>query len=397
MLDIQFNAEAHTAFFKITANIAFKGKRNKSNTFLYIYPERIQSLAVVDNDDGPVSAPNILGTSTYSLLFTLATPCALVVPKDGFVTKDDAARSTLELLQALAGRTSFRVSFPSETLPKDRLMELCGEASSSGSLKTMPGAENLAKLYGGKGGRIIEYDQAGSSEVLLMEEEVEIPTGVATQDPHEKGCGEIQDSKARPYETLESPPSYDEVGPGSGHPPPSHPPPTKKRRRLDSQASASNASHFKTRIEEICRQGFGEIGRRLDRIEHCLDDMGTRLERVERRILMGNGQEGEPGVQRISEQDDRQRVELGQRIDCVEERVASVEVKLETGLSELADTIDDNMAIAREDLERSVLVYVEDEMGTAQSQFEDFVRDEIRNVGEDIEETVKERLRDALS
>ncbi|ROV96789.1 hypothetical protein VMCG_07913 [Cytospora schulzeri] len=382
-LDIQFNAESHTAVFKLTANIAFKGKRNKSNTFLFVYPERVQSLAVVDEDDGSVFAQNRLGTNTYSLRFTLATPCALVVPRDELVPKDNAARATLESLQDLAGKTSFQVNFPCKILPKDRLVALCDEASSSGRLKTMPGVENLAKLYGGKGGRVIEYKQAETSEVLSTEELVDTQPWVASPGPDDRGRGDSQNSKTRPHDTVESPPSYDELDLGHS---PSTRPPVKKRRRLDSEVMARDTSQSKTLLEEICRQGFGEIGRRLDRIEQRLDDMGNRLDRVEQRICIGNGQEDLSSGQRPTKQDNRQRDELGQRIECVEERIASVEEKLETGLSELADTIEDQMADAKNDLEHSVLVYVEDEMGIAQSQFEDFVKSEVRNVGEDIEE-----------
>lgn len=393
-LDIQFNAESHTAFFKITANIAFKGKRNKSNTFLFVYPERIRSLAVVDEDDDSVFAQNRLGTSTYSLRFTLATPCALVVPQDGLIPKDNAARSTLESLQDLAGKTSFQVNIPCKILPKDRLVALCDAASSSGRLTTMPGIENLTKLYGGKGGRVIEFEQAEKSEMLSTEEMVDTQPWVASQSPHDKSQGDAQNSKTRPHDTVESPPSYDELG--LGHSPPSRPP-IKKRRRLDSEAIAGDASQSRILLEEICRRGFGEIGRRLDRIEQRLDDMGSRLDRIEQRVCRGNGREDLASEKHPSEQDSRQRDELGQRIDCVEGRVASVEEKLETGLSELADNIENQMADVKEDLEHSVLVYVEDEMGVAQGQFEDFVRNEVRNVGEDIEESVKERLRDALS
>ncbi|KUI74302.1 hypothetical protein VM1G_09973 [Cytospora mali] len=393
-LDIQLDSESHTAFFKITANVAFKGKRNKSNIFLFVYPERIQSLAVVDEEDDSVSAPDRLGTGTYSLRFTLATPCALVVPKDGFVPKDSVARSTLESLQALAAKTSFQVNIPCDTLPKDRLAALCIEASSRGCLKTMPGTDNLAKLYGGKGAMMIEYDAAGNSEVLPTEERVETTARVAPRGSSGKGRGDIQDPKAHPSETVDSPPSYDELGLGNS--PPTRPP-VKKRRRLDSEATAGDASQSRARLEEICRQGFGNIGRRLDRIEQRLDDMGSRLDRVEQRISMGISQEDVVGEQRSSEQDKQQRDELGQRIDCVEERMASVEEKLETGLSELTDAIDYQIADAKHDLEHTVLVCVEDEMGMAQSQFEDFVRDEVRNVGEDIEETVKEKLINALS
>ncbi|KAK7737932.1 hypothetical protein SLS53_006310 [Cytospora paraplurivora] len=389
-LDIKFDAEAHTAFFKITANIAFKDRRNKSNIFLYVHPERIQSLAVVaDQDDNPVSAPNKLGTRTYSLHFALTTPPALVVPKHSFRPRGDVARLRLESLQALAAKTSFQVNFPSGIFPKDRLVALCDQASSSGCLKTMPNTENLAKLYGGKGARVIDQGQSGSSEALPTEEVSNSAARAATRgSPNE----DREESEADSHGTVNSPPSYDKLG----HSPPYHAPAARKRRRLVSEATAGDSSQVQTLLE-ICRQGFGDVGCRLDRIEQRLGDLGSRLDRVERHIRVGDGQQDLPSGRQAGQQDDPQRDVLGQRIDCVEERVASVEVKLDTGLSELADTIEYQMADAKNELERHVTICVEDEMGTAQSQFEDFVRDEIRNVGEEIEDTVKETLIDALS
>lgn len=394
-LDVHFNAGTHTAFFKITANIAFKGKRNKSNIFLSIYPERIQNLAIVEKDDDSVPPPNRLGTSTYSLRFTLAMPCALVFPKDELVPKDTAARSTLESLQALAGKTSFQVTFPCEVLPKARLTALCDEASSSGLLTTIPGVENLAKLYGGKGGKVIDYEQAETSEVASADDMDDTQSWGTSQGSRGEGRGDAQKSIAPPHDSAESPPLYDELGLGQST---SSCPPAKKRRRLDSEATSHDAILSKTLLEEICRQGFSEIGRRLDRIEQRLDEMGSRLERVEQRVCIENGQEDVSGEQRSSKHDKRKRDdELCQRIECVEERVASVEEKLETDLIDMADNIEEQMADVKDSLEHSVLIYVEDEMGIAQGQFEDFVKSEVRNVGEDIEESVKERLRDALS
>ncbi|ROW13359.1 hypothetical protein VPNG_05459 [Cytospora leucostoma] len=388
-LDIKFDAKAQTAFFKITANLAFKNTRHKSNIFLFIHPERIQSLTVVDDeDDGHLSAPNRLGAESYSLRFTLTIPPALIVPKHELAPKDDKARSRLESLQALAATTSFHVNFPCDILLKDCLVALCGQASSSGYLKTMPNSENLAKLYGGMGARVIDHEEAGSSEVLPTEMSNAAARAATRGSPDEDREG----SEVDPHGTFESPPSYDKLG----HSPPYHSPAARKRRRLASEATADDSSQVRTLLE-ICRQGFGDVGCRLDRIEHRLDDLGSRLDRVERRIRAGNGQEDLPSGQQSDQQDVPQRDVLGQRIDCVEERVASVEVKLDTGLSELADTIEYQMADAKEELERHVTICVEDEMGTAQSQFEDFVRDEIRNVGEEVEDTVREKLIDALT
>ncbi|KAI3398217.1 hypothetical protein diail_9694 [Diaporthe ilicicola] len=388
--DVHFDAESQTAFFKIAANLALKGKRHKSNIFLFIYPERIQSLDIVEQDDESVSASKTLGTSIYSLQFLLVEPPALVVPKDDCVPKGDAARITLESMQALAGKTSFRLDLPSRTLALDRLTALCGKASSSGFLKTMLGPSNTAKLYGGKGGMVIGNDDAGTTGVRSGGE----PSGSAAKaNPSTSSHKYPRDSKDPAQSeaaVVESPPSYDELG----HSPPSYPP-SNKRRRIDS--SFDDASQPKMNIEDICRQGFNEIGRHLARIEKQIGNLGSRIDQIEQRMCSSERLSGKHPQQCSSEQSEHGLDGLDQRVGCVEERVTGLEVKLEAGLSELAQSVDTQIAEARYDFDTTTLIRIEDEMSVAQTQLEEFVRDEVRNVAEEIDDTVREKLRDALS
>lgn len=382
--DIHFNSESHTAFFKITANLAFKGKRSRSNIFLFIHPERVRSLDFVEQDDRSVSASKILNTSTYSLHFVLAEPLALVVPKDDYVPKGETARHTLEALQALSRVTRFRVDLPSNTLAKPRLLALCERISSDESLKTMPGVANLAKLYGGKGAQVIGSGQPGTTESPTGGEAFGSAERVSTARPLEKDPAPSRTTAA------EYPPSYDDLG----HSPPSYPTPSNKRRRLDSPEDSSKPG---LKIEDICRQGFSEIGLRLDRIEKQLGSLGSRLDRVEQRMCLIEGSSGQQPHQRSSEHSDQAEDGLDQRVECVEERVTSLEGKLEAGLSELAENLDTQLSEVRYDFDTTTLIRIEDEMGVAQTQLEEFVRDEIRNVAEDIDDTIREKLRDALS
>lgn len=387
--DAHFDAESHTAFFKITANLAFKGKRSRSNIFLFIHPERIRSLEFVEQDDWSASASKILGTSTCSLHFVLVEPPALVVPKDDYVPKGETARTTLQTLQALSQVTRFRVDLPSNVLAKPRLLALCEKASSSGSLTTLPGAANLAKLYGGKGGQVIKSGQPVTTEVRSGGE----PSGSAERasqpaTPH--GYPQEKEPAHSGTAAAEFPPSYDDLG----HSPPAYPPPSNKRRRLDSPEDTSQPG---LKIEEICRQGFSEIGRRLDHIEKQLSTLGSRLDRVEQRMSSMEGSSGPQSHQRSSEHSDQGGDGLDQRVGCVEERVTSLEGKLEAGLSELAENVDTQVTELRYDFDTTTLIRIEDEMGVAQSQLEEFVRDEVRNVAEEIDDTIREKLRDALS
>lgn len=386
-LDVHLDAESHTAFFKITANLALKGKRSRSNIFLFIHPERIRSLGFVEQDDSSASASKILGTSTYSLRFDLVEPPALVVPKDDYVPKGETARTTLEALQALSRVTRFCVHLPSNVLAKQRLLALCEKVSSTGSLKTTPGVVNLAKLYGGKGAQVVGSGNPGTTGARSGGE----PSGSAEKAsppaaPHE--LSREKNPASSGTAAAEYPPSYDDLG----HSPPAYPP-SNKRRRLDSE----DISQPGLKIEEICRQGFNEIGRRLDRIEKQLGSLGSRLDRVEQRMSAAEGRsDGEPR-QRSSEQSNQGGDGLDQRVECVEERVTSLETKLDAGLSELTESLDTQIADVRYEFDTTTLIRIEDEMGVAQTQLEEFVRDEIRNVAEEIDDTVREKLRDALS
>lgn len=384
--DAHFDAQSHNAFFKITANLALKGRRSRSNIFLFIYPERIRSLDIVEQDDKSESASKILGTSTHSLRFVLAEPPALVVPKDDYVPKGETARNTLEALQALSRVTHFRVDLPSKTLARERLLELCGKASSSGSLKTMAGVANLAKLYGGKGAQLIESGQPGTTECRPGGEASGSAEKAASAPPHEHSREKNPAPSAAAV--AEFPPSYDDLG----HSPPSYPPSSNKRRRLDSPDDTSQPA---LKIEDIWRQGFSEIGLRLDRIEKQLGSLGSRLDRVEQRMCSMEGSSGQQ--QRSSEQALQGKDGLDQRVEYVEERVTGLEAKLDAGLSELTENVDTQIAEVRYDFDTTTLVRIEDEMGVAQTQLEEFVRDELRNVAEEIDDTIREKLRDALS
>ncbi|KAL1878143.1 hypothetical protein Daus18300_002059 [Diaporthe australafricana] len=389
-LDIHCDAESQTAFFKIAANLALKGRRHKSNIFLFIPPERIQSLGLVEQDDESVSASKILSTSTHSLRFVLVEPPALVVPKDDYVPRGETAQNTLESMQALARRTSFRIDLPSKSLAMERLIALCKKASSSGSLKTMLGPANITKLYGGKGGRAIGGADAGTSEVRSVGESSGSAAKATRATPPHKYPRDSKDPAPSEAAVAESPPSYDELG----HSPPSYPP-SNKRRRLDS--SFEDTSRPKLNIEDICRQGFSEIGRHLARIEEQIGSLGSRIDRIEQRMCSMEGSSGKQPQQCSSEQSEQDTNGIDQRVGRVEERVTGLEVKLEAGLSELAENVDTQIAEARYDFDTTTLIRIEDEMSVAQTQLEEFVRDEVRNVAEEIDDTVREKLRDALS
>lgn len=399
-LDIKFDAESCTALFKATINISLKGKRNKSNVFLFIQPEHIQNLAIVNNgEDASVLATDKLGTTIYVLEFALSTPAILVVPGDGCVPKNETTRSTLLLLQDLAGRSRFNVALPTRLLSKDRLAAICEEISSpQGRIKTMPGFANMSKLYGGKGGRVMRPGDKLESDYKTMAEttprdpeaaaHVSDTIHLEKEDLKNPGSERTRQDQG---EGVESPPSYDELNGDRSLPGYSRP--NNKRRRLGSDVGQA-ASKESLRLEEICRRGFSDIGDRLDRIEQSLGTLGSRLSRAEERMFAIESQLGQSSS---SEQKDRQPSDLASRIDVVEGRVDEVEQRLDVGLSELATDIENQIYDVRHEFDNMISVRVGDEMGVAQSELEDFVKDEMHGFTEDIEQAVRERLRDALA
>lgn len=377
-LDIRLEAEVNTAFIKITANIAFRNKRHKSNCFLFIYPENIDTLAHVDNDDDiSALAAERLGTRVTLLRFTMTTPPSLVVPKDcSWVPKNAAARSTLESLQTVSQQTSIGVAFPSTAVNKDRLAVLCQKVSSRGCLKTTPNLANLTKLYGGQGG-------------IVAGEEVLSAAGPSTTSAN------AIDELAADGNVEVSPPSYAELHGSSA----TQPPPGKKRRRLSDDNGNDVAvcpSHEKASLEDICRHGFMEIGRRFDRIEQTLANLSVRLERVEK-LVHERQSAAEVSTKSGSSGDQWRESDLGERIDRVDERVTDVEIKLTAGLENAARDLDNAIYDVQHEFSDTIEVRVGDEMAVAQGELEDFVKDEVRNVAAEVEELVKEKMRDALS
>lgn len=186
-LHVHREASSNTAFFQMRANVALKAKRDKTHIWLSIHLERIRSVTVVDGHEHQASAK--LGTSTYGLKFQLAQPPTLVLPKCDLTPKQKSSRHVMDSFRALAEQTSFEVHLATTTLARGQLLSLC-EATSSGRLQSMPRFLDVASLYGGKGGHIIEH-----APVTPVAPVAAAPAAVQAEAQ------------------AESPPSYDELGP----------------------------------------------------------------------------------------------------------------------------------------------------------------------------------------
>lgn len=156
-LQIHLDTSTNTAFIQLKANVAVKARRDRTNVFLSIQPERIRTVALVEDDGGTDLATEKLASSTHCLQFALSRPPTLVVPKGDLTPKHRNSRAVLDALQALAKQMCFSVHIPSTTMSKTRLMTMC-QFVSSNTVQTTLKFTDVASLYGGKGGRVIEHD-----------------------------------------------------------------------------------------------------------------------------------------------------------------------------------------------------------------------------------------------
>lgn len=158
--DIRRVDSTSDAFFKLRTSVLCKASAPaKTSFFLFIHPERIQSLQLdnfeAEQDAHLEEARKKLGSDIACLRYALHKPADLVGPKAFDITpKNRASGAILDSLRCLARQDTFFVLFPRNVLSQTRLMLLC-EAASRGVLKSIARQADLASLYRGKGGQII--------------------------------------------------------------------------------------------------------------------------------------------------------------------------------------------------------------------------------------------------
>jgi hypothetical protein len=206
MFDLQYHAAYNTAFFKLRASVTTKSGATSEQVslFMFLAPEAIQTLSL-SNDHAQE-----LGPDTICLRFGLtsgqtAVP-VLVVPKTMYPShvawKNKQSHETWESLRLLTRATNLDIlcRLPRRVMSEARLQSFC-QALSGGQVTSTPGLADLGGLYGGKGGRVAQFD----SEVG------------------------VEDT---PFD--ESLPAYEDIEPGPPMPPVSPETLSNKRRRLNS-------------------------------------------------------------------------------------------------------------------------------------------------------------------
>ncbi|KAJ4420543.1 hypothetical protein N0V82_004316 [Gnomoniopsis sp. IMI 355080] len=343
-LQIHRDASSNTAFFQLKANVAFKARRDRTNVLLSIQPERIRALALVERDGSEYTAASKLGTTTYCLRFDLDQAPSLIVPQGDLTPKHKHSRLVMDSLRGLAKKITFCVDLPSSTLSKARLVSLC-ESVSSGNVRSTPRFMDIASLYGGKGGRIIEH---------------------ASQSAQASGS-----APAFAGPEAESPPSYDDLGMSNTRPAASQKSGTKRRRinTPDDTPSEKPRECVAIGMEGVCKM-------MMERIENGFNEIGSRLDRMERRLT---------GLERSVE---HHAEKLGFSIEGVHQRSSEQ-------ADELRGELDRGLYDVRKEIDDTVTVRVEDEMYVARDQLEDFVKDEVKNAEERLEDRLEESLNSA--
>lgn len=193
-LDCHFRPSSKTASFRLRAPILLKGLGRKlTPLFMFIAPERIESLAFDDEEKTLVPGPvrQLMGEGhVVSLRFRLRHAGDLVVPPHSpLVPRKKLFWDTFDSLKNLAQETDFAMYLSHDDIPSKACMVSLCEAVSAGKLTTSTTHADITRLYDGQGGK------------LLAGEDPAIPASAS----------------------MDTPPSYDELGP----PPPA--PPMEKR------------------------------------------------------------------------------------------------------------------------------------------------------------------------
>ncbi|ORY62629.1 uncharacterized protein BCR38DRAFT_244210 [Pseudomassariella vexata] len=179
------------SFFRLRVPVRHK---HLQDIVLYIHipPDHIASIDWTLQYDAADPVRTKLSSDITRLRFNLHKPVQLIVPdREPLEPKKPAAACVIRALESLATALSVSVYLEHTTLSKARLQSIA-DAVQSGYSRPVPRYRDLHRLYKGIGGK---------SLVLVDENDVST------------------DSEVGPSVQVDSPPSYDEIGPGPPMPP----------------------------------------------------------------------------------------------------------------------------------------------------------------------------------
>lgn len=329
--DVHFNSSSNEALFRLRAGVALKVRRDRQHIYVFIHPERIRTL-VLDQDPPVNTAQENLGTVSYCLCLHLTDPPDIVGPKDErLVPKNNASQNMLKSLQALGNVTSLSIYLPMTCVSKSQLTSLCESASIGGRLSTIKELANIGRLYGGRGGKILQSDK---------QDDVEPP----------------------PYQEPPPQPQY------SG----------RKRPRGNSSPRHGDQVSMEKMCNQIMArmdQGFSEMRNYIQSIEHRVDRLESRMETWMTRV-----------AGRSSEMADELRDEFESGLSDVKSEVTNAfesmhEDRMYAAQKELQEFVEDRL----DDVVNERLCEAAETLG-------EHVNDEMRDAEERVEQGIRERL-----
>lgn len=202
------------SFFRLRIPIRHKQLQDIT-LYIHIPPNHISSLDWDLQYDAADDVRTRLNTNITRLRFNLHRPAQLIVPaQETLQAKRPLTADIIKALKSLAVALNFSVYLEHTTISKTRLQSLT-EVISSGQSRPIPRYCDLHRLYAGIGGKS-----------LLPVEEIKESMNSGDASPDEG----------------DSPPSYDEIGPGPPMPPQATGPKRRqgKRNRQSSGTSADN-------------------------------------------------------------------------------------------------------------------------------------------------------------
>lgn len=194
--DLLFRPATTAASIRLRAPIMLKGLgRKMTPLFLFIPPERIESMTVVGQEEtqAPEAVRKGLGSSgAVSLRFKLTQPGDLVVPPlDAVIPKKKVYWALFDSLKSLALALDLVVYLNPTTISSEEDVRSVGDALSGGKFATSIPHTDISRFYDGKGGKVLMPSELNKS----------IPAPGHEPEP------------------VDSPPSYADLGPGPPAPP----------------------------------------------------------------------------------------------------------------------------------------------------------------------------------
>ncbi|KAL1853952.1 hypothetical protein Daus18300_011619 [Diaporthe australafricana] len=156
MFDVFFDDACPAALFRARAPVSLKASPNeKTQLYLYLYADRVESLSCESSDGIPEEIQQKLGAGPTCLRFGLSKPADLVVPQTSLVpAKRKGHGDRLDALKLLAQATSWVVHLADGSMTDALVQRLCAVVAER-RLKPLPVADPSG-LYSGKGGRVLE-------------------------------------------------------------------------------------------------------------------------------------------------------------------------------------------------------------------------------------------------